>query len=223
MLNFSWLSSAFYFKKFSLHLHPHYGSQFHQPTCCCKWGGGTCPHYGALFSMTSKAQYRTSFMVFLCVLFGTHWLCTLDWAEGFWSMMIWWWWTLEHWSFFMSLTIQFLVPPTPSSSFLNIQRQTKAINAIWPMVTDHQWMWPRQSRQGRSGESGLVCHWDIVINPLWYWYIALANLWWHCVIVTFSLWIENGWARRGGPPVIPTKLNLLTVPRFGWICFSPAF
>ena len=205
MLNFSWPSSAFYFANCSLHLHP---------------------HYCALFSMTSKAQYRTSFMVFLCVLFGTHWLCTLDWAEGFWSMMIWWWWTLEHWSFFMSLTIQFLVPPTPSSSFLNIQRQTKAINAIWPTVTDHQWMWPRQSRQGRSGESGLVCHWDIVINPLWYWYIGefMMTLC-HCVIVivTFSLWIENGWARRGGPPVITTRLNLLTVPRFGWICFSPAF
>ena len=209
MLNFSWPSSAFYFANCSLHLHP---------------------HYCALFSMTSKAQYRTSFMVFLCVLFGTHWLCTLDWAEGFWSMMIWWWWTLEHWSFFMSLTFQFRVPPTPSSSFLNIQRQTKAINAIWPTVTDQ---WPSMDvtsaeptgevRRVRFGLSLRHCDQSIVIlvHCIGEFMMTLC----HCVIVivTFSLWIENGWARLGGPPVNPTKLNLLTVPRFGWICFSPAF
>ena len=187
MLNWSWPSSAFYFTNFSLHLPP---------------------HYGALFSMTSKAQYRTSFMVFLCVLFGTHWLCTLDWAEGFWSMMIWWWWTLEHWSFFMSLTIQFLVPPTPSSSFLNIQRQTKAINAIWPTVTDQ---WPSMDvtsaeptgevRRVRFGLSLRDCDQSIVILVHWRIYDDIVSLC-HChcdIFVVNWKWLSKAWRSTCNP------------------------
>ena len=105
----------------------------------------------------------------------------------------------------------------------NKSNQCNMTNGYWPSMDVTSAEPTGEVRRVRFGLSLRDCDQSIVIlvHCIGEFMMTLC----HCVIVivTFSLWIENGWARRGGPPVNPTKLNLLTVLRFGWICFSPAF